>query len=210
MKQFFFFLMSAALLVSCGSAKPAYTPAPQIQTVTSLEGQQVNKETRADTGYDEGKGLSADGTKIEMVTYKWWAASADVDNKSAAIALARQRAYNAVADNVNKCVASEVNSDSNIGIAGANGQYLESVTGAWKQFSNAVMKGCEPWGELEIEYNPSTGQYSVWAKVAIRGDRFVKLLNETATAAPANLSGSALDAYMETNKKIADALRGLK
>ena len=77
-----------------------------------------------------------------------------------------------------------------------------------KQFSSRLEKGCEPFGNVIIEYNQATHKYNVTAKVAIRGDRFNKLLNSAGSYEPKDLEGSELEQFIEVNKSIMEAAKG--
>ena len=72
----------------------------------------------------------------------------------------------------------------------------------------SIQKGCEPFGDVTIEYSPSTRMYSVTAKVAVRGDRFNQMLNNAGNFRPDNLSGEELEQFIETNKAIMEAAKG--
>ena len=49
--------------------------------------------------------------------------------------------------------------------------------------------------------------YKVLAKVGIRGDRYVKILDNALNAKPEGLSGSDLKEFNEANKTIIDAAK---
>lgn len=50
--------------------------------------------------------------------------------------------------------------------------------------------------------------YQVIAKVGIRGDRYVKMLDGAKDAKPEGLSGSDLKEFIDANDAIIDAARG--
>jgi len=58
-----------------------------------------------------------------------------------------------------------------------------------------------------VTYNSETGMYEVIAKVGIRGDRYVKLLNEAQETKPEGLSGDDLQQFIDINNAIIDAAK---
>ena len=100
MKQFFYFLMSAALLVSCGSAKPAAAtsvPTSQIRTVTSLENREVREVEMELSGVEVTEVLSDDGTRMEKIPVRWFAGTYKSNNQRIAVEAAQRDAFNTVA-----------------------------------------------------------------------------------------------------------------
>lgn len=206
-KNFTMAVAAAVLLASCGTAQQT-TLAPAVessrQVVTSLEGQQVISETFKSSGYDNADALNDDGTEIIKRPYKWFAGIGKADNKQVAIELAQREAYAAISRTLNNAVHD----------AGERGNVVvsehvkQAVTLHWEQVSSSVEKGCEPFGNVTVEYDPSTRMYNVIAKVAIRGDRFNKMLNSAGDFKPSDLSGEELDQFIEANKAIMEAARG--
>lgn len=84
----------------------------------------------------------------------------------------------------------------------------QALTSHWKQVSTSLQQGCEPFGNVTVEYSPTTHMYNVTAKVAIRGDRFNKMLNTAGNYKPEDLSGSELEQFIEVNKSIMEAAKG--
>ncbi len=208
MKKIFTMTVAAAMLLSsCGTTKQAaLAPAVESsrQTVTSLEGQQVTIETSASSGVEYADELSDDGTKIERVAYQWFAASGEADNKQVAIEMAQREAYAAISRSLNNAV---YNTSEN-GALTVNGRVQGALTSHWKQVSASVQKGCKPFGNVTVEYNPSTRMYKATAKVGVRGELYKKMLDSAGDFKPSDLSGDELDQFIKANKAIMEAARG--
>ncbi len=207
MKKIFTMTVAAAMLLSsCGTTKQAaLAPAVEStrQTTTSLEGQQVISETVEYSGYDKADALSDDGTEIIQIAYRWYAGIGKADNKQVAIELAQREAYATISRVLNNAVLDNAKRAN----LGNNGRVQQALTSYWEQVSVSVQKGCEPFGNTAIEYNPSTRMYEATAKVGIRGDRFNQLLNSAGDFKPADLSGDELDEFIKANKAIMEAAR---
>lgn len=136
--------------------------------------------------------------------FKWYAGIGKADNKQMAIELAQREAYATISRVLNNAVLDQ----SERGNVANNGRVQQALTSHWKQVSTSLQKGCEPFGNITIEYSQITHQYNVTAKVAIRGDRFNKLLNSAGSYEPEDLTGSELEQFIEVNKSIMEAARG--
>lgn len=204
MKKLFTFVMSAMVLASCASSKRAVVSEVSRSATTSLEGEKVNVETMKVQGIEMSESLSDDGTEMISRPYKWYAGIGQADNKQMAIELAQREAYATISRVLNNAVYDE----SERGNVANNGRVQQALTSHWQQVSTSLQKGCEPFGDVRIEYNPTTRMYNATAKVAIRGDRFNKLLNTAGSFKPDNLSGDELEQFIEVNKSIMEAAKG--
>ena len=204
MKKLFTFALSAMVLASCASSKRAVVSEVSRSATTSLEGEKVNVETMKVQGIEMSESLSDDGTEMVSRPYKWYAGIGQADNKQMAIELAQREAYATISRVLNNAVYDE----SERGNVANNGRVQQALTSHWQQVSTSLQKGCEPFGDVRIEYNPTTRMYNATAKVAIRGDRFNKLLNTAGSFKPDNLSGDELEQFIEVNKSIMEAAKG--
>lgn len=204
MKKLFTFALSAMVLASCASSKRAVVSEVSRSATTSLEGEKVNVETMKVQGIEMSESLSDDGTEMISRPYKWYAGIGQADNKQMAIELAQREAYATISRVLNNAVYDE----SERGNVANNGRVQQALTSHWQQVSTSLQKGCEPFGDVRIEYNPTTRMYNATAKVAIRGDRFNKLLNTAGSFKPDNLSGEELEQFIEVNKSIMEAAKG--
>lgn len=204
MKKLFTFALSAMVLASCASSKRAVVSEVSRSATTSLEGEKVNVETMKVQGIEMSESLSDDGTEMISRPYKWYAGIGQADNKQMAIELAQREAYATISRVLNNAVYDE----SERGNVANNGRVQQALTSHWQQVSTSLQKGCEPFGDVRIEYNPTTRMYNATAKVAIRGDRFNKLLNTAGSFKPDNLSGDELEQFIEVNKSIMEAAKG--
>ncbi len=195
-------MVMALTMASCASKKAASEV--KREKVTTLEGQKVRQETRQLSGITMAEALNEDGTALIQRPFKWYAGHGKADNKQMAIELAQGEAY----ATVSRVLTNIVETQTERGNVANNGAVQQALTSYWKQVSMSIQKGCEPFGEAVIEYDPTTRMYSVTAKVAIRGDRFNELLNQAGNYKPANLSGEALQQFIETNKAIMEAAKG--
>lgn len=205
MKKLFYVAFAAATMMSCASTKPTVAPeAATRKPTTSLEGEKVNTETIKMQGIEMSESLNDDGTAMISRPFKWYAGIGKADNKQMAIELAQREAYATISRVLNNAVLDQ----SERGNVANNGRVQQALTSHWKQVSTSLQQGCEPFGNVTIEYSPTTHMYNVTAKVAIRGDRFNKMLNTAGNYKPEDLSGSELDQFIEVNKSIMEAAKG--
>lgn len=204
MKNLFYLFLCTAFLTSCASTKPAATAEVTRKTTTSLEGEKVNVETIKMQGIEMSESLNDEGTEMISRPFKWYAGIGEADNKQMAIELAQREAYATISRVLNNAVLDQ----SERGNVANNGRVQQALTSHWKQVSTSLQKGCEPFGNVTIEYSQTTHKYNVTAKVAIRGDRFNKLLNTAGNYKPEDLSGLELEQFIEVNKSIMEAARG--
>lgn len=197
----------AVVLLSCSTSKKAtLTPAVESsrKTVSSMEGQQVVSETIKLTGMEMADALNEDGSDMIKRPYKWFAGIGKADNKQVAIELAQREAY----ANVSRVLNNAVLDEAERGNVVDNGHVQQALTNHWKQVSTSIQKGCEPFGNTTVEYNPSTHMYEATCKVGIRGDRFTQLLNTAGYFKPSDLTGDELEQFVKANQSIMEAARG--
>ena len=202
MKNIVYLLLCALVLASCGSSKSASEITRK--QAASLEGEKVTVETMKMQGIEMAESLNDDGTEIIKRPFKWYAGTGKADNKQVAIELAQREAY----ATISRILENAVEDEAARGNVVNNGRVQQALTMHWSQVSTSLQRGCEPFGNVTVEYNQSTNMYSVTAKVAIRGDLFNKLLNEAGSYEPDDLSGSDLEQFLEVNKAIMEASKG--
>ena len=205
MKKLIYLLLGAATMMSCASTKPAIVSETTTRRpVTSLEGEKVNSETLKMQGIEMSESLNDDGTAMVSLPFKWYAGIGKADNKQMAIELAQREAY----ATISRVLSNAVLDQSERGNVANNGRVQQALKSHWKQVSTSLQQGCEPFGSVEVEYSPTSHMYNVTAKVAIRGDRFNKMLNTAGSYKPEDLSGSELEQFIEVNKSIMEAAKG--
>lgn len=191
-------------MVSCASKKPAPVVESKIETKTNLEGNKVQTEVVKLQGLEMSEALNDDGTDMIKRPYKWYAGIGKADNKQVAIELAQREAYATISRVLNNAVMD----GAERGNLANNGKVQQALTSHWEQVSNSLIKACEPYGNVAIEYDSTTRMYSVIAKVAIRGDRFNQLLKTAGDFKPSDLSSEELEQFIATNKSIMEAAKG--
>lgn len=204
MKQFFFFLMSAALLVSCGSAKPAAAtsvPTSQIRTVTSLENREVREVEMELSGIEVTEVLSDDGTRMEKIPVRWFAGTYKSNNQRIAVEAAQRDAFNTVA----RTIETEIMSKAQFGELDLSATAQDAFKSFAVQASHAIVRGCAPYGKANIQYDPASGTYNVWAKVAIQGPQFQKMLKAAANEAQKEVSPEDVDNFVSAINKVMEA-----
>lgn len=206
-KVVFFSTIAIAMLpiFSCGTAKQTTTKLESAHNnVTGLEGNTVVEATIKTSGFENADALSDDGTEIIKRPYKWYLGIGEASDQQMAIEIAQREAYATISRIMNNAVQDETER----GKVDTNKQVQEALTSHWSQFSQSLLKACEPFGDATVQYNPSTRLYKAYAKVAVRGDYFNQMLKTAAEFKPANLQGEELDKFIETNKAIMEAARG--
>lgn len=203
MKKLFLLTVLLALAVSCGSPKKL-SGEPTREKSKNLEGERVTVETVALQGIEMSESLSDDGSEIISRPFKWFAGTGVADNKQVAIELAQREAYATISRVFNNAVLD----DAERGNVANNGKVMQALTSHWQQVSASISRACEPFGNTVIEYNPTTGMYSVTAKVAVRGDKFFELLDTAGKFEPQDLSAEEIAEFNAVNKAIMEAARG--
>ncbi|MCM1169399.1 MAG: hypothetical protein NC324_05630 [Bacteroides sp.] len=198
-------IVPVLLLASCGNSKHYAKPEEtRIESARNLEGNKVRVMDEIMDGTEEVKTLSEDGTKMVTVPYRWFAGKATADDRQTAIEMARRDAHNTVSLTLNNVVQSVAEK----GGLEVNKRVQEALKTYWKQVSTSVISGCEPYGAVRVEYDPVRRMYEVTARVAIRGDRYVSLVN-TAGRNTGNygLNQEELQEFMEMNEAIMNAAK---
>lgn len=202
MKNLYCWALCAALLASCAGTKTAGDAART--SATSLEGERVNVETVRMQGIAMAESLNDEGTEMIARPFKWYAGFGTADNRQVAVELAQREAY----ATISRVLDNAVQDRSQRGNVANNGRVQQALTSYWSQVSSSLQQGCEPFGEVTVEYSPATRLYHVTAKVAIRGDRFNKLLDSAGNYRPEGLSGTELEQFIEVNASIMEAAKG--
>ena len=195
-------VLAALVMVGCGSTKQ--TVESRTEKQTSLEGEKVIVETSKMQGIEMVDDLSEDGTKIVKVAYKWYAGIGKANDKQTAIEIAEREAR----ATISRIVENMVLDQSERGTVANNGEAQKALTSHWQQVSRSIQNACEPFGDVKVEFSPSTKMYTVTAKVGIRGDKFQQMLNNAGNFKPNNLSGKDLDDFVAANKTIMNAAKG--
>ena len=205
MKRVIYLAVLAMVAVACGASKNAATTEETTAAKqTNLKGQEIVTETFVSSGVDMAKTFNEEGTKIVERPFKWFAGIGIADNKQVAKEFAEREAAASVSRTINNAVLD----NAKRGTLANNGKVQQALSSYWEQVSTSVQKACEPYGEAEISYNKSTGMYDVTAKVGIRGDKYVKLLEADTTEATKSLTPEERQAFIDENKSILEAAKG--
>ena len=173
-----------------------------LASVTSVDAQ--NKTTLKLQGVEMVETMSDDGMSMIKRPYRWFAGMAEADVQSVAVEMAQLEAY----ATISRVIENVVMAKSERGSVTVNGKVQQALKSHWEQMSMSIQKACEPFGDTEVTYNEEKGMYEVIAKVGIRGDRYVKLLDGAKDAKPEGLSGSDLREFTAANDAIIDAAKG--
>ncbi len=197
------------LLTACGSSKHVQTiqttQTPDIVRTPkiSLEGENVVQETIKMHGMEMADALSDDGTQLIKIAYKWYAGIGKADNKQVAIELAQREAYATISRILNNAVKDNAERGNVVN----NGKVQQALTSHWEQISMSLMKGAEPFGDVVVEYSPSTQMYNATAKVGMRGDVYTKVINNAGNFKPSDLNEDELNQFIDINRSIMEAAR---
>lgn len=205
-RAFYLIIITAFLLVtSCSTSKKTTSEVNQgVTTAKSLEGEKVQVETLKMQGIEMAQSLNEDGTGMIEIPYKWYAGIGKANNKQVAIELAQREAY----ATISRIIRNAVMDKSERGNVTVNGNVQQALLAYWEQISTSLQQGCEPFGNVTVEYSKTTGMYNVVAKVGIRGDRFNEMINSAGSYTPKDLKGEELEQFIEVNKTIMDAAKG--
>lgn len=187
MKQYVI-LLAAMLLVS----------------VAGVSAQGTTKTTLKLQGVEMVETMSDDGMSMVKRPFRWFAGMAEADVQSVAVEMAQLEAYAAIS----RVIENLVTTHAERGTVAVNGRVEKALKSHWEQMSMSIQKACEPFGETEVTYNSETGLYEVIAKVGIRGDRYMHLLDGAKDAKPEGLAGDDLKEFVEINETIIDAAKG--
>lgn len=165
---------------------------------------QNNTKTLKLQGVTMVETINDDGTDVIKRPYRWFAGMAEADVESVAVEMAQLEAYAAVSRVIENAVSTKAERSS----LAVDGKVSKALKSYWEQMSFSIQKACEPFGDTEVTYNTQTGLYEVTAKVGIRGDRYVKLLDGAKNAKPEGLDKEELQEFLEVNDAIIDAAKG--
>lgn len=175
-----------------------------LASVTGAVAQNTTKSTLKLQGVEMVETISDDGMSMVKRPYRWFAGMAEADVQSTAVEMAQLEAY----ATISRVIENVVTTQAKRGTVVNNGNVQKALTSHWEQMSMSLQKACEPFGETEVTYNSQTGMYEVIAKVGIRGDRYVKLLDGAKNAKPEGLVGDDLQQFLDVNEAIIDAAKG--
>ena len=204
MKKSIFYVLGVCILMSCGTSKQVVTTQPATQkSVVGLEGEQVVRQVLKDNGVEMVESLSEDGLSVRKVAYRWFSGTYTADNRAVAIEIARREAMSTVVRAINSVVQDKAEKGS----ISVSGKVQDAIKSYWRQQSQAIMSGCEAFGDVVLEYNPTTKMYTAIAKVAMRGDRFNKAVESAGTHRPKTLSQEELKEFVALNNSIIEAAK---
>ena len=172
-------------------------------TAGAISAQNTTKTIKTN-GIEMVETLNEDGTDLIRRPYRWFAGMAEADVESLAVEMAQMEAYATISRVIENAVLAEA---ERAAIA-VDGKVQKALKSHWQQISMSIQHASEPFGEAESTYDESTGLYHVIAKVGIRGDRYVKLLDGAASVKPKDLSGDDLQQFINANQAIIEASKG--
>lgn len=172
-------------------------------TAGAVSAQNTTKTIKTN-GIEMVETLNEDGSDLIRRPYRWFAGIAEADIESLAVEMAQLEAYAAISHVLENAVIAEA---ERAAIA-VDGKVHKALKSHWQQVSLSIQHASEPFGEVESTFDEDTGLYHVIAKVGIRGDRYVKLLDGAASVKPNNLSGDDLQQFIDANQAIIDASKG--
>lgn len=166
--------------------------------------QNITKTTLKLQGIEMKESMNDDGTDIIQRPYRWFAGIASADMQSMAVEMAQLEAYATISRVIENVVTAKAERGSLV----VNGKVQLALKSYWEQMSMSIQKACEPFGDTDVTFNSETGMYEAIAKVGIRGDRYVKLLDGAKGAKPEGLNSEETKQFVEINKTIIDAAKG--
>lgn len=166
--------------------------------------QNMTTKTIKTQGIEMVETLNEDGTDLIRRPYRWFAGMAEADVESLAVEMAQLEAYTAISRVIENAVLAE----SERAAIAVDGIVHKALKSHWQQVSTSIQHASEPFGEAESTYDESSGLYHVIAKVGIRGDRYVKLLDGASAFRPTDLSGDDLQQFIDANQAVIDASKG--
>ena len=198
-----FSVILVLVIASCGTGKKV-VETMHYEKDKNMAGETVVVKAAKMHGIEMADELSEDGMKIVKVPYKWYAGIGKANVEQVAITLAQQEAYAEISRVFNNIVSDRAERGNVVN----NGNVQQALTQHWEQMSLSILKGCEPFGDVRVEYNAADKMYTATAKIGMRGDRFNELLNNAQNFKPANLSEEEMKQFVELNKSIMDAAKG--
>lgn len=175
-----------------------------LASATWSNAQNVTKTNLKLQGVEMVETMSDDGMSMVKRPYRWFAGMAEADVQSVAVELAQLEAY----ATVSRVIENMVMAKAERGTVGVEGKVMKAIKSHWEQVSMSIQKACEPFGETEVYYNSQTGMYEVIAKVGIRGDRYVRMLDGIKYAKPDGLNAEETKTFIEISETIIDAAKG--
>lgn len=174
-----------------------------LSTIGSVA-QNTTKTTLKLQGVEMVETMSDDGMSMIKRPYRWFAGIAAADMQSMAVEMAQLEAYATISRVIENTVTTSAERRAIV----LDSKVQMALQSQWQQASKSIQKACEPFGETEVNYNNDTGMYEAIAKVGIRGDRYVKLLDGAKNFKPEGLTGDKLKQFIEANNAIIDAAKG--
>lgn len=175
-----------------------------MNAIMEVTAQNTTKTTLKLQGIEMKGCMNEDGTAIIQRPYRWFAGIATADMRDVAVEMAQMEAYATISRVLENSVIAKAERGSLV----VNGKVQQALKSYWEQVSKSIQKACEPFGETEVSYNQETGMYEAIAKVGIRGDRYVKLLDGAKSAKSEGLTGDDLKQFVDANNAIIDAVKG--
>lgn len=166
--------------------------------------QNTTKTTLKLQGVEMVETISDDGASMIKRPYRWFAGMANADVQSIAVEMAQLEAYATISRVIENAVMAKAERETVV----VNGKVQLALKSYWEQMSMSIQKACEPFGDTDITFNSETNMYEAIAKVGIRGDRYVKLLDGAKEAKPEGLTGDDLKQFIDTNNAIIDTAKG--
>lgn len=181
-------------VVLCGIYCVAYAQPGDVVRLDDIE----------QSGYDMQKSINDDGSGFIERPYKWYSGIGKADDKQIALELAQREAYATISRIINNIVDDKCEKIA----SSMEGRVGKAVQSCWTQISQNIVSGCEPFGKAVVEYDSRFGMYIVTAKVAVRGDRFLKMLGEVSSIKVDGFSEAEMDEYAAINAEIMESVRG--
>lgn len=203
MRKIFYLAVSIIMMTSCAGSKKI-ADETRLNVQKNLEGEKVMVEEGPRQGIAMAESLNEEGTGIVKRPFKWYAGTGKADDKQVAIELAQSEAYATISRIMKRAVLDQTERGNVV----TNQKVQQALTQHWEMVSTSILKGCEPFGNVKIEYSQTSKMYTVTAKVAIRGDRFNQLLQTAGNFTPKDLTGEDLEQFIEVNKSIMKAAKG--
>lgn len=183
-----YFIVLAAVLLTAGTMATAQNTTRNLKL----------------NGVEMVETMSDDGMSMIQRPYRWFAGMAEADVESVAVEMAQLEAYAAIS----RVIENIVMAKAERGTVAVNGKVQKALKSYWEQMSMSIQKACEPFGDAVSVYNPEEKMYQVTAKVGIRGDRYVKMLDGAKDAKPEGLNAEETKEFVEINDAIIDAAKG--
>lgn len=166
--------------------------------------QNITKTTLKLQGIEMKESMNEDGSSIIQRPYRWFAGMAVADMQNVAVEMAQLEAY----ATISRVIENAVQAKAERGTLAVNGKVQQALKSHWEQVSMSIQNASEPFGDTDVSYNNETGMYEAIAKVGIRGDRYVKLLDGAKDTKPEDLTGDDMKQFIDVNNAIIEAAKG--